>query len=223
MFAKEPDRPNLDEKGKKSLWIPPALGEVINPEMKTRGKYKYGYPQGAIIHFTAGRDNAKATMAYGRSQGHAYLCIAGSGTIYQAHPLNRWGYHAGKSYVKGLGSGVSQYLVGIEVCCAGKLEKKPNGTFRSWFGETYSDDEVRYSTRRANIQPGWYHQYTTEQEASLVKLIKWLYWQSGGLFKLEYVLGHDEVSPVRKNDPGASLSQTMPEFRSYLSQLIKAD
>ena len=32
-------------------------------------------------------------------------------------------------------------------------------------------------------------------------------------FDVEWVVGHDEIAPSRKSDPGASLSMTMPELR----------
>jgi N-acetyl-anhydromuramyl-L-alanine amidase AmpD len=220
IFSKEPDRLNLDTKGSKSPWMPPGLATIHTPSMPTRGTYRKGWPEGAVIHFTAGRDNPKATIDYGRSQGYAYLCIGGNGHIYQAHDMRKWGYHAGKSYWKGLGEGCSRYLVGIEVCSAGRLDKIAPGKYRSWFGGTYGEDETRYSAAYQNIQKGFYHKYTQDQEEALIKVIKWLYYQAPDIFKIDYVLGHDEVSPGRKDDPGGALSQSMPEFRSYLKQLI---
>jgi hypothetical protein len=100
------------------------------------------------------------------------------------------------------------------------VDKTAPGKYKSWFGSTYGDEEVRWSGAHDNIQKGYYHKYTKAQEEALVKVIKWLYYQGGGVFKLDYVLGHDEAAPSRKNDPGGSLSQSMPEFRSYLKQLL---
>jgi len=52
----------------------------------------------------------------------------------------------------------------------------------------------------------------------LFKLLRWLEYNGNGIFKLDFVLGHDEVAPSRKNDPGGSLSMTMPEFRKKLKE-----
>lgn len=202
------------------LWIPGA--KIVSPSMKTSGVYANGWPLGAVVHFTAGRDNAEDAVVYGRGQGYAYLCIQGDGQLVQAHPVNRWGSHAGKSYHEVLGSGVSSKLIGIEITSAGRLEKRGD-KFISWFGKEYGPTEVRYIPRdRDNVQAGYYHKYTKLQESKLMEVLLWLHANGGGIFKPDFVLGHDEVSPGRKNDPGGALSQTMPEFRSFLKQMTKA-
>jgi lysozyme family protein len=49
-----------------------------------------------------------------------------------------------------------------------------------------------------------------------VKLLLWLKGNQPDVFQFEFVLGHDEVSPGRKNDPGGALSVTLPQFRERL-------
>jgi len=83
--------------------------------MKTRGPYRRGDPEGAVVHYTAGRvekggADAVATMKYGAS-GFCYFCIPATGKVYQGAPLDRWGSHAGGSKWPGPGSWGSQYLV----------------------------------------------------------------------------------------------------------------
>lgn len=218
MFKKELDRPSQSESNKTLLWYPEA--QIVEPEMETRGKYSKNYPMGAIIHFTAGRSkagdrDALNTMTFGRKQGYAYFVVSSTGVVMQGHPLDRWGYHAGKSSYEGLGKSISSKLVGIEVCCAGKLENQ-NNEFKSWFGENYSENEVRYSKSKDNIQEGYYHKFNQLQEDALIKLLVWLKQNNSQVFQYKYVLGHDEVAPGRKNDPGASLSMTMSELRMKL-------
>lgn len=208
------DRPNKNQSAAKSLWYPDA--QIITPHMKTRGTYAKGWPVGAVVHFTAGRDDAKNTINWGREQGFAYLCIQGDGKIYQAHPANQWGYHAGKSEHPRLGGGVSKDLIGIEVTSAGRLEKTKGNKFKSWFGSIYSQSQVRHSPDFNNIHEGYYHRFTPQQEECLMRVLKWLYYQAPTVFDPTLVVGHDEVSPGRKNDPGAALSMSMPEFRRKL-------
>ncbi|MGE0180445.1 MAG: N-acetylmuramoyl-L-alanine amidase [Sphingomonas sp.] len=221
MLLMEPDRPSRNEAGVNSKWYP--LAEVMTPHMPTRGDYPDGYPRGAIVHFTAGRDrtedNARNTIAYGREQGYCFFAIGPTGIVYQAFPLNRWGYHAGESAWPGLGSGVSSKLVGIEVLSAGLLDKNR----KSWFGEQYAANEVRSVTEAQHGCPtGIYRRFTDAQERALKSLLLWLRANNPAVFSLDLVLGHHEVSGKkgigrwRKNDPGGALSMPMEDFRKAL-------
>lgn len=190
--------------------------------MKTRGKYQNGWPVGAVVHYTAGRDGAQKTINGGIEKGYTYLCIQKDGALVQAHPVPEWGYHAGESKWPGLGSSVHSKLIGVEINCAGNLKKQKDGTFKTWFGTTVPADQVRYSAGTDNQAKGYYEKYTPAQEATLVKLMLWLKAQNPDVFSFDYVLGHDEVAGMkglgrwRKTDPGASLSVTMSEFRDRL-------
>ncbi len=215
----EPERPNPTDEGKKLLYYPKAI--VTSEKMPTRGNYKDNYPVGAVVHFTAGRSlkgdsDALNTIRSGIANGYCYFCISNDGSVFQSFPLDKWGYHCGKSTWPTLGSGLSNKLVGIEICCAGKLDK--NNT--SWFGETYPANQTRMVGAHENQEAGNYHKYTPEQEASLIDLLLWLKKNNPDVFKIENVLGHDSVSPGRKNDPGGSLSMTMPEFVEKLKGLL---
>lgn len=214
--SEEPERPNPSELGKKLLWCP--LATITTEKMPTVGQYPKGYPEGAVVHFTAGRSlkgdsDALNTIRGGIANGYCYFCISSDGTIFQSFPLNKWGYHCGKSSWPGLGSGLSNRLVGIEICNAGKLDA--NG--RSWFGETYPETQRRKVGNEYG-ESGTYHQYTEAQEKSLIDLIWWLKLNNPDVFKIDYVLGHHEISPGRKNDPCGALSVTMNEFRKALSK-----
>ena len=185
--------------------------------MRTRGTYRKGYPEGAIVHFTAGHPNGEGAVEYAISKNsYCYFVIGPDGTVYQNFPLNRWGYHAGKSEHDNLGKSVSQFLVGIEITCAGKVEKIKDNLFKPWFDLYLTRQEVRFVPKEQNCIAGWYHRYTEAQERSLMVLLLWLQQNNPNVFRLEYVLGHDEVSPGRKSDPGGSLSMTMPDFRAHL-------
>jgi hypothetical protein len=191
------------------------LGDI----MRTHGPYPSGYPRGAIVHYTSGRDSAENTIRDGVTNGYAYLCIQKDGVVYQAHPISKFGYHAGKSSWPGLGDGVSAKLVGIEMNNGSELEKQSDGRFKTWFGTYVDPENVRHVDDNANQHRGYYEKYTPAQEASLIKLLFWLKSQAPDVFSFDYVLGHDEVAPTRKSDPGGALSMTMPEFRATLKKL----
>lgn len=264
-----PDNDNLDTEkpddggdfdryieNEEKLYYPKAIrSEVV---LRTRGFYKNKYPQGAVVHFTAGRSrtdvdggkkNAKTHLEMGRRSiasaqkegAYAYFIIDRSGNVHQNFPLDRWGYHAGTSAWKGLEGSVSDELVGIEIQGAGRLSSTyknsengasyncPDGKLAAWFTRPTSGDlffdkktECRYSENNDNIQKGWYHAYSPEQEKALVELLIWMKRNNPDIFDFKFVVGHDEVAGKkgigynRKNDPGASLSMTMTEFRNLL-------
>lgn len=202
-----------------ALWVPFAVR--VSPEMKTRGEYRKKYPEGAVVHFTSGHQSSDdRSVGYGRKQGHCYFVINQLGTIYQAFPLSHWGYHAGSSKWFKLPGDVSDELVGIEITNGSRLDEK-NGKLVTWFGTEIPRDKVRYSAGKENQKKGWYERYTHEQEASLVKLLLWMHANNPSVFSLDLVVGHDEVAPTRKSDPGAALTWTMPELRKKLKEMAK--
>jgi N-acetyl-anhydromuramyl-L-alanine amidase AmpD len=205
------------------LWYPKA--KYTKDLMKVNGPYANKYPQGAVVHFTAGRSlegdkNAENTVKGGVKNGYAFFVISSTGTVYQNFPLSHWGSHAGVSKHPVLGTSVSRKLVGIEICNAGSLKKKGD-KYVSWFDEEYTEAQVRKVSKKDNMQAGIYHKYTEAQEKALVDLIIWMHKNNPKVFSLDLVLGHDEVCAPkgRKNDPGGSLSMSMPELRAHLKKL----
>jgi len=75
-------------------------------------------------------------------------------------------------------------------------------------------------TRRGNIEPGHYHAFTPAQFDAIRRVCVWLYLNNPDVFSIDRVVGHDEVSPGRKADPGGALYDgavyTMTEFRRLL-------
>lgn len=225
------DKPTTSGQG--LLWYPKA--HIHKDKMKTKGSYSGGYPKGAVVHFTAGRyegglEKAKDSIDGGIKNGFAFLCIGYDGSIVQAHPLDKWGYHAGESAWKGLAGTVSDDLVGIEMNCAGKVEKINDNKFKTWFGTYLTADEVRYVTEKDYGCPaGYYHKYTPAQEKTLIEFLVWLKKNDKtGNFKIDFILGHHEVAGKlgigkwRKNDPGGSLSMTMDQLRKKVKALVEA-
>jgi N-acetyl-anhydromuramyl-L-alanine amidase AmpD len=137
----KPVRPSMGEADARLLWYPHT--EIVTPRMRTRGNYADNYPRGAVVHFTAGRDQtegqARNSVQHGRENGYAYFVIGPTGQVYQACPLDEWGYHAGESHWIGLGTGVSSKLVGIEITNAGKLSSDR----KFWFGVQYRENDTR--------------------------------------------------------------------------------
>jgi len=215
---KEQDRPSLSQGGGKFLRCPLAIQDYRNIQMKSRGKYKNGYPQGAIVHFTAG-SSAESSLEWGVKSGFLFFVIARDGRIFQNFDLNTHGYHAGKSYWPHLGSSVSSKLVGIEMAAAGRLEKHSDGWY-SYFGKKIEHIRTVSQKRYTQETTGTYEAFQTAQEQSLLNLLIWLKRNNPEVFNCDYILGHDEVSPGRKNDPGGALSMGMPNLRKQINDFV---
>jgi N-acetyl-anhydromuramyl-L-alanine amidase AmpD len=222
-----------------------GTGETIIPfaiqmknKMKTRGGYEGGYPKGILIHFTAGQwekySDMEDTMNWGVNQGFAFLGIASTGEVLQAHPVNLWGYHAGESsWARGtyplIGS-VSDDLIGIEMANPGRLEKRSDG-FYTWFNKKINPDihgnPIYVTEDDYDCPEGWYLPYSKIQEASLTRTIIWLLQNDPyGTMKIDNILGHHEVSGKlglgywRKNDPGGALSMPMDDYREFIERRL---
>ena len=225
--------PDGFKKNQKQLWMPFAKQLTRGA---SRGKYPKGYPIGALVHFTAGHRNGLADgNQLMRNTGMLYLLIDKDGNVGQSNPLNEHGYHGGASAWKGISGYVSDDLVGIEVQCAGQLTKykdkyypwwdRSNGGNgpHQWLAENAIEekDVIHYQKKVGNIQPGYYHRYTQLQIMALTRVLLWLYFNNTSVFNPDFILGHDEVAPSRKNDPGGALLQDMGSYRAYLDGLIR--
>lgn len=196
------------------LWYPPAKVPDIKERMISRGKYKHGFPEGAVFHFSAGA-SAESAYKWGRLNGFLFFTIAKSGQVIQGFPLDEFGYHCAPSSHPTLGDKLNSKLVGIEMDCYGKLDKKGN-KYYTWFNKEVPESNVRYSDNNDNIERGWYEKLTIEQEIALKALIFWMKRQAPDIFDFNYVVSHDQIAPDRKNDIGASLSMTISEYRQFL-------
>jgi N-acetyl-anhydromuramyl-L-alanine amidase AmpD len=217
--ASAENRPSLSVSNQKLLYVPFAQSNF--PKAKTRGTYAKGYPQGAIVHYTAGRRSGlKQEIDAQVRNRYLYFVIDVEGNIAQNFSLDSWGYHAGRSKYTGLSGSVSNELVGIEIQSAGRVQKKGNN-YKTWFGTKISKNTVRHiRANKDNQIAGYYEKYSKAQEKSLTKLLLWLHTNNSDVFSLDLVLGHDEVSPNRKQDPGGALSYSMVEYRKYLKSLV---
>lgn len=144
-----------------------------------------------VIHFTSGASGQssinfwKTPEAKGAS---AHIVIDRDGTVIQCRPFNKTCGHAGKSRWKGF-DGLNTCSIGIELANAGddvKLAKK-------W--STLS----LFAAKHKNGGPSQdWERYPDAQVSACEAVAKALV----ARYKLDDVIGHDDIAPDRKNDPG---------------------
>ena len=178
------------------------LGEriVYRESPNQGGPYAPGYPDTLIIHYTACPNAASAirVLSDGDTQRRvsAHLVVGRDGVVTQLLPFNIIGWHAGVS-VWGGREGFNQYSLGIEIDNAGQLEER-DGRYLSWFGQEYPITEVVRATHRNQQEQTYWHAFTPVQfevvEALATVLVP--------TYGIQYILGHEEIAPDRKVDPG---------------------
>lgn len=165
-------------------------------------------PQYLVMHYTAGSSaaGAIATLTNPQSSASAHLVIGRDGVTHQLIPFDKIAWHAGRSRWRGL-EGLNKFSIGIELDNAGVLEKK-GSLWESWFGHTYLDEEVTVAVHKhQSIARGW-HRFTTAQIEAATAVARLLV----DCYELRDVVGHDDIAPMRKVDPGPAFP--MEQFRA---------
>ena len=160
-------------------------------------------PRYLIMHYTAGSSAAGsiAHMMKPGAQASAHLVIGRDGATTQMMPFNKVAWHAGRS--RWLGTvGLNRHSIGIELDNAGRLTRQ-GGQWTAWFGRAYPDDQVfEAAHRHGGPECGWHTypeaQLTAAREAAEAIIAH---------YQLADVLGHDDIAPNRKQDPGPAFPE----------------
>ena len=180
-----------------------AVPYVVSPNRGGRLQPRY-----LVMHYTAGGSVAGTvgTLTDPNSRASAHIVIGRDGDVTQLVPFNRIAWHAGHSRWHGL-RGLNAYSIGIELDNAGRLERQGN-EWRSWFGRTYPRAEVTEATHKNESRLTGWHVFAPAQIEAAIHIGRLL----ATHYKLRDVLGHDDISPGRKSDPGPAFPMT--SFRS---------
>jgi N-acetylmuramoyl-L-alanine amidase len=155
-------------------------------------------PEYLVIHYTVVTTAAATVQAFKTPavQASAHLVLDLDGTFTQMVPFNRKAWHAGKSQWAGR-SGCSNFTIGIEVVNPGPLVQRGTGFFdvnnRAWHGEVV---EARHKNGRSPYK--FWAAYDPRQLDALRDVGPLLCVTYG----LKDVVGHDDIAPDRKTDPG---------------------
>jgi N-acetylmuramoyl-L-alanine amidase len=162
------------------------------------GPFAAGCLDTIVVHYTAGANAESAihTLSDPEREVSAHLVVARDGSVVQLVPFDRVAWHAGRSRWGGRES-FNQYSIGIEIDNAGQLEYR-DGRYVSWFGREYPESEVVWGVHRNQTQATPWHRYPRAQLRVVERLCQVLIAEYG----IRHILGHEEIAPDRKVDPG---------------------
>jgi N-acetylmuramoyl-L-alanine amidase len=167
-------------------------------------------PEYLVMHYTAGRNLHESVnwLANRQSKASAHVVIGRDGRIVQQVPFDTVAWHAGASRWEGR-IGLNRWSIGIELDNAGRL--MPHGQrWRAWFGGSYEPEDVLVATHKNESSPAGWHLYTPAQLDAALELAALLVAKYG----LRDIIGHDDISPGRKSDPGPAFP--MGSFRARI-------
>lgn len=167
-------------------------------------------PDSIIIHFTAGRsaDSSVTWFKNPEANASAHLVIGQDGKIIQMVEFNRKAWHAGVSRWADR-SGFNNFSIGIELDNPGRLTKV-NDRYYAWFGKEYLRDAVLEARHKHEKEMSYWHIFPEKQMDACLKVCKLIMQH----YNIREVLGHDDIAPLRKNDPGPAFP--MESFRAKL-------
>lgn len=171
------------------------------------------------VHWTGGDRIGPAhnTFLHPKGGASAHLMIDRDGSIRQYAQFSRRCWHAGKSSWHNR-KGVNNFSIGVELVNAGLLRSPPgSGKFF-----TRGRNKREISPKQVRIIDGRpYHTYSREQFNSLRQIMRALH----ATYGITEWVGHQDVSPGRKSDPGPILSfeELAQMFRRAISEKIYSD
>ena len=167
-------------------------------------------PEYLIIHYTAGRDGLSSAKHFQdpAAKASAHLVIGRDAAAWQVVPFNRQAWHAGVSNWAGR-AGLNGFSIGIELDNAGRLTKAGD-RYQAWFGASYPANDVIQARHKNEDQDAYWEIYTEPQMTKLIEISRLLVSNYG----LKDILGHEDIAPGRKSDPGPAFS--MQSFKASI-------
>ncbi|MBN1209729.1 MAG: N-acetylmuramoyl-L-alanine amidase [Myxococcaceae bacterium] len=175
----------------------PNHGEKLSPEF-------------LVMHYTAMHEAKKAVdwLVNPAAQASAHLVIGRDGSITQLVPFDTIAWHAGRSSWDGR-TGLNRYSIGIELDNAGRLTRQ-GAKWCSWIGREVAEDQVVQAVHKNDRElAGW--EAFSEPLLQVALEVSLLLFQT---YKLKDVIGHDDIAPQRKQDPGPAFP--MHSFRARM-------
>jgi N-acetylmuramoyl-L-alanine amidase len=172
---------------------------VESPNKSGHGRLK---PLYLVLHFTAGGSTEGAVEWFlnPAAKASAHVLIGRDGKVIQMVPFDCRAWHAGVSRWGEL-EGLNAYSIGIELVNWGRLSKSAGGKWRTWSKAEIDAGEVTIARHRHEPADAGWHEYTPAQIESLIQVATALH----AAYEFTDILGHDDIAPGRKTDPGPLL------------------
>jgi len=193
--------------------------KVVWVEATSYGKNITIVPDTIVIHYTAGPSGPATVRLFSAKDAKlsAHLVAGEDGTMTQMVPFDKKGYHAGTSEYAGR-SNFNGFSIGIEISNPGYLTKNPKGDgYLTWWeankatGTPYPADKVFEGKHRNAVTTNkFWAKYPDEQ----IEAVKQTCAAICKAYKIKYILGHEEIAPGRKSDPGPAFP--LDELRNEL-------
>ena len=165
-------------------------------------------PEYLVVHFTRGA-SAESSINWltdRRARASAHLVIARDGTVTQLVPFNRKAWHAGRSRWADR-ERLNSWSIGIELDNHGDLIGG-SGRWRTAWGRPVDDQDVVELPHKHDGKVRGWHDYSEQQLQVTAAVATALI----GHYGLKDVVGHDDIAPGRKLDPGPAFP--MESFRA---------
>ena len=161
-------------------------------------RFEQGYPDTIVMHYTSCRDarTAIATLTDPERKVSAHLVVDREGVVTQLVPFDVVAWHAGVSQWKGR-TALNRFSLGIEVDNPGRLEAR-DGRYLAHFGDSYPAAETVRAVHRNEAEAAYWHAYPESQLTVVEQLCRLLIAEYG----IVEIVGHEEIAPDRKVDPG---------------------
>ena len=175
-------------------------------------------PDYVVIHYTA-TDTASSAIDFFMNTSNnpdkiaAHIVLDFDGTITQLVPFNQKANHAGTSTWDGVNF-LNSHAIGIEIVNPGFAEKLADGSFRRTVGisrnkkpvfKTYPASDSNRIMKATHKHKFWtskenknWFMYPEPQLQALYKICRAVF----ETYHLINAVGHDDISPARKADPG---------------------
>lgn len=169
---------------------------VANPNLIYNYSTTDKMPKDLIIHYTACELDV-ALNALSNTRASVHLVIDRDGTIYQMIPFNKSGAHAGYSVWNEISASFNSRSIGIEIINMGFDVKKINAS-----------NIIEVQHKHKFVKEKKWEKFPKKQMDAVIAVSKLLI----SHYQLSRVLGHDDISAGRKQDPGPAFNWS--EFKT---------